>query len=86
MQDSLTTYVDNLRFYIYGMRQFPAKVRSLFHSDMRIVVDYLAEGECYRSTEQKHLHVNEFLLMMHALSGDTRYKEMITRLETEQAE
>lgn len=44
--------------------------RRLFQSDMRIVVDFLAEGETYRS-DRKIVHKAALIRMIKVLSGET---------------
>ena len=52
------------------MRHLPEEIRSLFQSDMRIVVDFLAEGNSYRS-DRKVIHKAALIRMIKALSGET---------------
>ena len=58
------------------MTRLPKDVRKRFSSDMRIVVDYLAEGKDYKPSDQKILHMEAFLLLMRNLTGDGRYSEL----------
>lgn len=51
------------------MRHLPEEIRKLFQSDMRIVVDFLAEGENYQS-DRKIVHKAALVKMMKVLSGD----------------
>lgn len=51
------------------MRYLPEKTRELFQSDMRIVADYLAEGNSYRSN-RKIVHKAALIRMIRVLSGD----------------
>lgn len=51
------------------MRHLPEETRKLFRSDMRIVVDYLAEGDGYRS-DRKIVHKAALIRMIRALSGE----------------
>lgn len=48
-------YVDDMQLHVCEMRYLPKEIRERFHSDMRIVLDYLAEGNAYRS-DQKIIH------------------------------
>jgi len=66
-------YIDDLKLHVCEMRRLPPEKRKLFTSDMRIVVDYLAEGNTYRS-EQKVVHKEALIKMLRVLSGD-RYVE-----------
>ncbi len=63
-------YVDNLELYVFEMRRLPKETRELFESDMRIVVDFLAEGNGYRS-DRKVVHKAALIKMIKVLSGDT---------------
>ena len=54
---------------MFEMRYLPAEVRELFASDMRIVVDFLAEGNGYRS-DRKVKHKAALIKMIRVLSGD----------------
>ena len=65
------------------MRHLPASVRELFQSDMRIVVDYLAEGRCYRS-DRKIVHKAALIRMIKVLSGDGDIEDVEEWLEKQQ--
>ena len=69
---------------MFNMRYLPPEVRSCFHSDMRIVVDYLAEGKDYQPTNQKIRHLEALVHMLTALTGDTRYELMLPQLKEEE--
>lgn len=62
--------IDEMGLHVYEMRYLPKKVRERFHSDMRIVVDYLAEGNSYCS-DREIVHTEALVRMIMALSGDT---------------
>lgn len=51
---------------------------------MRIIVDYLAEGENYVPSKQKIVHLEALLLMLRALTGDNRFEEIIPDMQEEQ--
>ena len=51
------------------MRHLPEETRKLFQSDMRILVDYLAEGNSYRS-HRKITHKAALVKMIRVLSGE----------------
>lgn len=52
-EDSLSTqYVDDVQLHVFEMAHLPMEARELFKSDMRIAVDYPAEGKNYVPTEQ----------------------------------
>lgn len=74
-------YIDNVRLHMYSMRCLPQEIRQRFRSDMRIVVDYLAEGKKYEPTEQKIADVDGTMRMLYALTGDTDFINHIERLE-----
>lgn len=61
--------IDEMELHIYEMRHLPKKVRERFRSDMRIVVDYLAEGDSYRS-DREIVHTEALVRMIMALSED----------------
>lgn len=63
-------YIDDLKLHVFEMRRLPPETRNLFRSDMRIVVDFLAEGIGYRS-DQKIVHKAALLKMLKVLSGET---------------
>ena len=63
-------YIDELKLHVFEMRHLPEETRKLFQSDMRIVVDYLAEGEKYRS-DRKIRHKAALIKMIKVLSGET---------------
>ena len=61
-------YVDQIQLHVFEMRHLPEEIRALFQSDMRIVVDFLAQGADYRS-DRKIKHKAALLKMLGALSG-----------------
>lgn len=65
----LWKYVDDIKVHIWEMRYLPEEIRKKFRSDMRIVLDYLAEGNDYRSN-QKVIHKEALIRMINVLSGD----------------
>lgn len=79
-------FTDDIRLQVYEMAHLPQDVRERFHSDMRIVVDYLAEGKNYVPTKQKIVHLRELLLLLQALTGDDRYTEIIPVMEQAERE
>ena len=68
------SYVDDLKLHVFELRNLPEKVRKQFQSDMRIVVDYLAEGKDYRS-EQKVVHKEALIKLLRVLSGDENVED-----------
>ena len=77
-------YITNEKLHVYAMARLPKQVRNRFQSDMRIVVDYLAERQNYKPTAQKLVHPKALLLMLRALTNDDRYIEMLTALTEEE--
>ena len=63
-------YIDDINLHIFEMRYLPEETRKLFQSDMRIIVDFLAEGNSYRS-DRKIIHKAALIKMIKALSGET---------------
>lgn len=84
-------YINNMRYPVYDMRYLTPEVRAGFHSDMRIIVDFLAEQDKdkikggYEPPKQKMKHPEEVLSMLKALAGDERFEEIWKRFK-EQAE
>ncbi len=68
--DGAWKYIDELKLHVFEMRYLPEETRKLFRSDMRIVVDFLAEGEAYRS-DRKIVHKAALIKMIRVLSGET---------------
>ncbi|MDE7254196.1 MAG: Rpn family recombination-promoting nuclease/putative transposase [Acetatifactor sp.] len=62
-------HVDDIRLHVWEMRYLPPETRERFTSDMRIVLDYLAEGEGYRS-DRPVVHKEALVKMLRVLSGD----------------
>lgn len=62
-------YVDDIKVHIWEMRYLPEEIRKRFRSDMRIVLDYLAEGNDYCSN-RKVIHKEALIRMINVLSGD----------------
>lgn len=62
-------YVDDMQLHVWEMRYLPKEIRERFHSDMRIILDYLAEGNAYRS-DRKVIHKEATIKMLRVLSGD----------------
>lgn len=62
-------YIDEVKLHVFEMRHLPKETRELFQSDMRIVADFLAEGESYCS-ERKIMHKAALMKMIKALSGE----------------
>lgn len=69
LPSKLKGYIDNIRLHVWEMRHLPQEVRERFDSDMRIVLDYLAEGNSYRSDRQV-IHKSALIRMLKVLSED----------------
>ncbi|MBD5501887.1 MAG: Rpn family recombination-promoting nuclease/putative transposase [Lachnospiraceae bacterium] len=67
--DDIWKYIDELKLHVFEMRYLPYETRKLFQSDMRIVVDFLAEGNGYRS-DRKIVHKAALIKMIKVLSGE----------------
>ena len=80
LSDKAWKYIDSFRLHVFEMRHLPGEVRHLFQSDMRIVADYLAEGDSYRS-DRKIVHKAALLKMLGALSGEGKAEEAEAWLE-----
>lgn len=73
-------YVDDMKLNMWEMRHLPESVRCLFKSDMRIVVDYLAEGAAYRS-DRKIVHKAALIKMIRVLGGESNVSDTEHMLE-----
>ncbi|MCM1542860.1 MAG: Rpn family recombination-promoting nuclease/putative transposase [Blautia sp.] len=73
-------YIDNEKLYVFEMRRLPRDVIDRFRSDMRIILEYLADEESVDQLEQKVSHPVAVLELMQALSGDDRYGTVIKNL------
>lgn len=62
-------YIDELKLHVFEMRFLPEETRRLFQSDVRIVVDFLAEGSAYRS-DRRIVHKAALIKMIKVLSGE----------------
>ena len=74
------SYIDDLKLHVFEMRKLPKEIRNLFQSDMRIVVDYLAEGNGYRS-DQKVVHKEALIKLLRTLSGEEHVEDTIEQLQ-----
>ncbi len=72
-------YIDNLKLHVFEMRYLPPEIRGQFTSDMRIVADYLAEGNGYRSN-RKVIHKEALIKMIRVLSGEKDVDDTATML------
>lgn len=74
LAETIWKYVDNLQLHVWEMRYLPREIRERFQSDMRIVLDYLAEGNGYRS-DRKVVHKEATIKMLRVLSGDRNVED-----------
>ncbi len=77
-------YINNVCLHMYSMRCLPLKIRQRFQSDMRVVVDYLAEGEQYIPADQEIKDIEATMCMLHALTGENILLENKKLLQEEQ--
>ncbi len=77
-------YIDNVRVHVYPMKRLSEQVRQRFRGDMKIVVDYLAEGKKYEPTDQKIVDVAGTMRMLHALTGEIYFINNMEKLEAVQ--
>ena len=68
-------YIDEFKLHVFEMRHLNREERELFQSDMRIVVDFLAEGNTYRSN-RKIMHKSALIKMIKVLSGETDIEDI----------
>lgn len=73
-------HIDNLKLDVWEMRYLPQEIRERFTSDMRIVVDYLAEGIGYHS-QQKVVHKEALIKLLRVLFGDENVDDTAQVLE-----
>lgn len=71
---------DDCRLHVFEMRNLPPETRERFRSDMRIVVDYLAEGNSFRS-DQLVVHKEALVRLLRALGGDRDVEDTVLMLE-----
>lgn len=83
LDEGIWKYITNEKLHIYLMANLTRQVRNRFRSDMRIVVDYLAERQNYRPTKQKIEHPEALLLMLRTLTGDKRYLKILNSMTEE---
>lgn len=66
-------YIDNVCLHMYSMRCLPWEIRQRFKSDMRVVVDYLAEDKEYEPADQEIADIEGTMRMLYALTGDADF-------------
>ena len=78
--EKVLNYIDDLKLHVFEMRKLSKEIRNLFQSDMRIVVDYLAEGNGYRS-DQKVVHKEALIKFLRTLSGEENVEDTLECLQ-----
>ncbi|PWL54126.1 MAG: hypothetical protein DBY33_04245 [Lachnospiraceae bacterium] len=78
--ETLLKFTDNLKLHVFEMRNLSAETRRLFQSDMRIVVDYLAEGNGYCS-DRKIVHKEALIKLLRVLSGDENVEDTLSMMQ-----
>lgn len=84
--EETSEFTDDIKLHVYEMRYLSNQIRKRFKSDMRIVLDYLAEGKDFNPSGYRIRHVAEFLKFMSALTKDKRYEELIPEVGEEEVE
>lgn len=77
-------YIDNVRVHVYSMRCLPREIRQRFKSDMRVVLDYLAEGEQYIPTDQEIVNLEATMRMLNALTGEENFINNLEQMKKQQ--
>ncbi len=76
--------VDEVELAVYYMKNLPEEVRKRFTSDMGFVADFLSEGGFEGRSGQKILHPQALCEMMYALTGDSRFTELVDEISKRQ--
>ena len=76
--------VDEMKLAVWHMRNLSREVRNRFVSDMGFVVDYLNEGNFEGRRGQRIRHGKALCEMMEALTGDTRFTDLVEELQDRQ--
>ena len=77
-------YIDNAQLHVYSMRNLPKEIRQRFRSDMKIIVDYFAEGKDYEPTNQKIRYLDDVMRLFYELTGDIGFVDKIVELQKRQ--
>lgn len=62
----------------------PWRIRQRFRSDMRIIVDYLAESKAYEPTDREIRNIDDVMRLLYELTGDTGFINRIAELQDRQ--
>lgn len=77
------SYINDFYMHVYEMARLPKEIRARFKSDMRFVVDILAEGENYIPNVQPICHKEALFLMLTNLTEDERFEEILNQMEAD---
>lgn len=80
LSPELWELMDDCKLHVFEMRNLPSAVREMFTSDMRHVVDYLAEGNSFRSNRLV-VHKEALIRLLRALGGDVTVEDTPRILE-----
>lgn len=80
MSDRYRHETKGTELIVRHMRNLSREVRSRFVSDMGFVADYLNEGSFEGRRGQRILHGEALCEMMEALTGDTRFTDLVGEL------
>lgn len=84
--EKLKPYVNNYKINLVEVAFLEDKIDH-FHSDFRIIVEYFVnrrKNTDYVPSAQEIKHVDEFLKLLQALTGDKRYYEVLDLLQDEE--
>ena len=73
---SLVPYVNDYKINVFEIAYLPDEIINKFKSDFRIIADFFAQkrkNKSYKPSSQKIRHVDEFLKLMKAITGDEQY-------------
>lgn len=77
-------YVDNIKLHVFPMAHLPKRVRQRFKSDIRIVVDYLAEGTAYKPTDQIIRYVEPVMRLLYAMTEEKGVLNRMSDMQRQQ--
>ena len=75
----LEEYIQDYKVHIFDIPRLPKEVVAKFKSDFKVVAEYFTNvytNPDYTPTGDKIRHVDEFLKVMRALTGDNRYESI----------
>ena len=84
VDSTVKEYVDNIKLHMFPMAHLPEEVRKRFKSDMRIIVDYLAEGASYEPSNRAIKYIEPVMRMLYAYTGEEGFINSIVRLQSQQ--